>query len=379
MGIRKSWRVLNDGQATWPENTRLQHVGSDEFEGTQPSDVPCLQPGEETEVSIDNMQTPQEPGRYMSHWRLATAEGNKFGDRLWFDVTVLDPDGLCSDRVVHLNVMCDITGMNPIVGPRYKKLGQDFDLCHQAYEQLSEEEQKVFVLISTPADAAAVYQQEERMRCTQWADQAFQLRGNQDDYDRVMASAFDERESVFEAINAEWMLENSQVHEVVHNGIWCDVCNASPLVGPRYMKQLKDDTYDLCQACYGQLPDIDKADFCLLESLVIKESAPVVNETAPEPPETDPLMLDCDDLSASCIADIEATFNAAAAEEEAAKAAAEAEAARIAEDARLAAEEEAAKAAAEAEAARLAAEEEAAKAELEAARIAAEEAAAKAA
>merc|ERR1711977_103708 len=50
-------------------------------------------------------------------------------------------------------------------------------------------------------------------------------------------------------------------------------------------------------------------------------------------------MLDCDDLSASCIADIEATFNAAAAEEEAAKADLEA--------ARIAAEEAAANTAAE--------------------------------
>jgi len=201
--INKSWQVVNSGQEVWPENSRLQHVGSDIFEGTVASGVPCLQPGEETELSLNNMVTPSEPGRYMSYWRLSTAEGNKFGDRLWYDVTVKHPDGsdIEPEAVIHLNVCCDVTGMHPIVGNRYKKFGFDYDLCQEAFDNLSEEEKCAFRLIATPEDAAEVHGEEANVALTRWADEAFQLRGEQSDYDRVMES--DDHQAEFDAIRDE--------------------------------------------------------------------------------------------------------------------------------------------------------------------------------
>jgi hypothetical protein len=362
--ISKTWQVVNSGKEQWPVNTRLQHVGSDLFEGTEASEVPCLQPGEEAELSLQNMVTPREPGRYMSHWRLATSEGNKFGDRLWFDLTVLSQDG--SEEVppvVHLGIICDMTGQSPIVGCRYKKFMQDYDLCQEAFDALSDLEKEEFVLIDTPEDAARVAEQE--------AAEVARLQLAEEE-----ACLAEEEARLAEEIAEE------------HPGIWCDMCSMSPLRGPRYTKQLRNDTYDACQGCYESFDEAQKAELTLFTKPVVEE--PVVEEPVVEEPAVEePVVLDCTDLSASCMADIEAAFQAETAclEEEARIATEEAakqeqeriaaeEQARLAaeEEARLAAEEEAARVAAE-EAARVAAEAEAARvaeAEAEEARLAAE-------
>ncbi|CAK9864865.1 unnamed protein product [Sphagnum jensenii] len=49
---------------------------------------------------------------------------------------------------------------------------------------------------------------------------------------------------------------------VLHNGVQCDICNMSPIVGPRYKSQ-KEHDYDLCQACFqehGRAEDYDRID-----------------------------------------------------------------------------------------------------------------------
>lgn len=53
---------------------------------------------------------------------------------------------------VHYNVTCDMTNVSPIVGTRYKKYGQNYDLCEAAFQQLSEEERKEYVAIERPED-----------------------------------------------------------------------------------------------------------------------------------------------------------------------------------------------------------------------------------
>jgi hypothetical protein len=49
---------------------------------------------------------------------------------------------------------------------------------------------------------------------------------------------------------------------VLHYGVVCDMCNMTPIVGPRY-KSLKEHNYDLCQACFeehGRTEDYDRID-----------------------------------------------------------------------------------------------------------------------
>ena len=35
---------------------------------------------------------------------------------------------------VHKNVICDVTEMNPIVGVRFHKIGEDYDLCEEVVD-----------------------------------------------------------------------------------------------------------------------------------------------------------------------------------------------------------------------------------------------------
>merc|ERR1711865_336124 len=44
-------------------------------------------------------------------------------------------------------------------------------------------------------------------------------------------------------------------------GIWCDQCNVTPLTGPRFMKQLENDTYDLCHGCFAGLCESEQTEF----------------------------------------------------------------------------------------------------------------------
>lgn len=55
--------------------------------------------------------------------------------------------------------------------------------------------------------------------------------------------------SVLQQAEAEIVQEDPE--RVRHRGITCDVCDMSPIVGPRYKCTVRSD-YDLCQKCHGQ-------------------------------------------------------------------------------------------------------------------------------
>lgn len=59
---------------------------------------------------------------------------------------VYDPNAV----VLHTHVICDVTNQNPIVGVRYHKVGEDYDLCDSAFAKLSEEEKAKYEIIERP-------------------------------------------------------------------------------------------------------------------------------------------------------------------------------------------------------------------------------------
>jgi hypothetical protein len=64
-------------------------------------------------------------------------------------------DAVCHQKaeppaIVHNGVTCDKSGMNPLVGIRYKKKGQNYDLCEAEFVQLSPEEKALYVSIAHP-------------------------------------------------------------------------------------------------------------------------------------------------------------------------------------------------------------------------------------
>lgn len=88
--VIKTWRIRNNGAIAWPEKTRLIFVGhrGDYLNGPESVDVqgPVL-PQQEVEVSVP-FTTPSQPGRYVGYYRLATPEGQKFGQRVWVSFVV---------------------------------------------------------------------------------------------------------------------------------------------------------------------------------------------------------------------------------------------------------------------------------------------------
>lgn len=86
----KIWKMRNEGQSAWPENTRLVFVGGDKFTTTEFVVVPPVDPNGEVEIVME-MQAPAKSGRYVSYWRLSTADGVRFGQRVWVDIIVDTP------------------------------------------------------------------------------------------------------------------------------------------------------------------------------------------------------------------------------------------------------------------------------------------------
>merc|ERR1712100_32822 len=80
-------RIKNTGDATWPQGVLLKSVGGDDVKGSG-TRVTLLElgPGETVDVPV-TFTAPNEEGRFISYWRLSH-NGQKFGDRMWVDMTV---------------------------------------------------------------------------------------------------------------------------------------------------------------------------------------------------------------------------------------------------------------------------------------------------
>jgi next-to-BRCA1 protein 1 len=91
----KIWRLRNSGSCAWPKSTQLVHVGGDALGAVLAVDLILpeegLAPDGEAEVSVD-LVAPEKPGRYVSHWRLVSPTGQKFGHRVWVLIQVVPSD-----------------------------------------------------------------------------------------------------------------------------------------------------------------------------------------------------------------------------------------------------------------------------------------------
>ncbi|MCO5558184.1 hypothetical protein L7F22_011763 [Adiantum nelumboides] len=91
----KIWRMSNNGSLPWPQNTQLLHIGGDVLSLQESVNVELpdngLACGEEVEISVD-LTAPEKAGRYISHWRLISPAGQKFGQRVWVTIQVV-PQG----------------------------------------------------------------------------------------------------------------------------------------------------------------------------------------------------------------------------------------------------------------------------------------------
>ncbi|CAI5716979.1 unnamed protein product [Hyaloperonospora brassicae] len=89
----KVWKLRNGGCTKWPVGAVLSCVGGDKMQAPESVLIPSVQPGKSIDVSL-RMVAPAKAGRYTGYWRLSTPDGNRFGQRLWVDINVMDTEEL---------------------------------------------------------------------------------------------------------------------------------------------------------------------------------------------------------------------------------------------------------------------------------------------
>jgi hypothetical protein len=67
----------------------LRYLGGHQFTTQDSVPMPPLAAGDATDVSVD-MKSPSEPGIFQGKWRMATADGDYFGDVIWVILSVCD-------------------------------------------------------------------------------------------------------------------------------------------------------------------------------------------------------------------------------------------------------------------------------------------------
>ncbi|KAB2609273.1 hypothetical protein D8674_012441 [Pyrus ussuriensis x Pyrus communis] len=87
----KIWRMRNNGSMVWPQGTTLVWIGGDRFSNSDSVEIEIPADGVPAENELDiavDFTAPDSPGRYISHWRMATPSGQKFGQRVWVLIQV---------------------------------------------------------------------------------------------------------------------------------------------------------------------------------------------------------------------------------------------------------------------------------------------------
>lgn len=85
----KTWVVTNNGDSAWPQGSKLIFVRGDRQLTTEEEFIiPLATPGEQVEIHAV-LHTPTTAGRYTAYFRLADAERNVFGPRVWVDLVVV--------------------------------------------------------------------------------------------------------------------------------------------------------------------------------------------------------------------------------------------------------------------------------------------------
>jgi hypothetical protein len=82
----KTWKVQNSGSCAWDAGFKFQNTGGEAMGSTVtlPSSVPA---GQTYDISVP-MTAPDKTGTLRSNWRMATANGQYFGDEVYVAIVV---------------------------------------------------------------------------------------------------------------------------------------------------------------------------------------------------------------------------------------------------------------------------------------------------
>ncbi len=85
----KTWRIRNNGQCNWPDDTVLVFVSGTKLDSPDTVQVGKVVSGTEKEISVQ-LKAPDQYGNYTGLWQLKSAQGN-FGTQMSAVIVAGDP------------------------------------------------------------------------------------------------------------------------------------------------------------------------------------------------------------------------------------------------------------------------------------------------
>merc|ERR550537_1066963 len=266
--VCKIWKLANCGSQDWPSGTKLLHVGGDSLL-ERPEETIVVDPAAangEVDVAVD-LIAPEEPGRYISYFRLCGPRGMRFGQRIWVMLVVAE-DPEVSDESSGEQEPLTQKQLQKLERQAAKRERQMAKQAAKAHKLTSKSEQLAARAAKIKAsqqggknqDPASLAIIEEKVRHIEaqsrnFADQAAAIQATLETVVELSPEAVDAMSQLTpdqQAIVAAASLTSAQLQAVCtavatqhHLGIVCDATHQQPIIGVRYTKPSKDDTYDL--------------------------------------------------------------------------------------------------------------------------------------
>lgn len=232
------------------------------------------------------------------------------------------PEPRDSTPAIHVGVRCDRSGQCPIIGPRFKLKGKDYDLCENEYNKLPSEEQSQYVKITKPRMGRCSWRKYVGPRhphCSQntsevadlHLDELFQqfladnlhhtaggshiaaniigalnalnsppatthsevksgetpasVTGGMMSPPCGASAATNSPSSLAHILGAivQGIASQENASTPVHYGVTCDRSGMSPIIGTRF--HLEGADYDLCGAEFAKLPELERLMYVKIE------------------------------------------------------------------------------------------------------------------
>lgn len=110
----KTWRIQNNGCLAWPAGTVLLFVEGNQMGGPISVPVPATAVSGTQDISVA-LVAPGTPGEYTGYWRLRSADGIQFGDKISVKIKTVSPTAVpttvpvCGNGVIETGEECDTT------------------------------------------------------------------------------------------------------------------------------------------------------------------------------------------------------------------------------------------------------------------------------
>ena len=85
--FQKTWLLENTGTCAWASNDRMDFVSGYDMAGDPSNLHQIVEPGQEAYVTV-SFTAPDVAGQYLSYWRLATRQGDTFGESVYVLINV---------------------------------------------------------------------------------------------------------------------------------------------------------------------------------------------------------------------------------------------------------------------------------------------------